>query len=185
MLYSTREVRLPVKSRRASPPRGIVSLSRQTFSLFVPQNIQRHSCSRSYHKSWRTSDRQETDTRGHRISFRRSLGTRSIRKGQRKRIVVARTSLPDGKRDPGRKLRKLAAAGARDYANSLTNVSCNQTAIYQSINSTNRTIYGHVAQLPSPPATALFPSPLFLPLALSAARSSVSFTVSFSPFGVL
>ena len=74
------------------------------------------------------------------------LDGRSIRKGQWKRIVVAvvaRTSLPDGKREPGRKLRKLAAAGASDYANSLTNVSCNQTAIYQSINSTNRTIYGH------------------------------------------
>lgn len=44
----------------------------------------------------------------------------------------------DGKRWPGRKLR-----GSRSgyYANSLTNVSCNQTAIYQSINSTIESIY--------------------------------------------
>lgn len=147
MLYSTREVQLPVKSRRASLPERNRPFFARHFrcSSGEQQTILKHRtslCSWSFHKSWRTSDRwwQETDTRGHRISFRRSLGTKRAKKKDRRRCSYVTSRR--GKRDPGRKLRKLATTGARDYANSLTNVSCNQTAIYQSINSTNRTIYG-------------------------------------------
>lgn len=60
--------------------------------------------------------------------------------GIRKKTVrsLVRHLEADWKRWPGRKLR-----GSRSgyYANSLTNVSCNQTAIYQSINSTIESIY--------------------------------------------
>lgn len=43
----------------------------------------------------------------------------------------------------GTKVERIAVGGY--YANSLTNVSCNQTAIYQSINSTIESIYDRVA----------------------------------------
>lgn len=94
-------------------------------------------------------------TPGHQISFRCPFGTPGVqrRTGRSTRSHVT-CRWKNGVRQ---KLRSFAWSAATNYANSLTNVSCNRIAIYQTINSAMDAIYGRVPEL-----SACYILPLFL-----------------------